>query len=101
MLEESRRMLATPFENSITRNHMTGSKQPVQISLPTTKIVGAVKHSIGIVNPFLTALFNQPSPTSNKKPERDTETGNTSPSGVLIVELMRPYLGGILITSLG
>ena len=43
LLEESRQMASIPLEKSINRNSMTGTKQPVQILLPTTEIGGAVK----------------------------------------------------------
>ena len=45
-------MKANLLENSITRNQMNAKKQPDQISLPTTEIVEAVKHLMGIMNPL-------------------------------------------------
>ena len=37
-------------------------KQPSQISFPTTEIGGAVKHSMGIANPFRDNTVNQTDP---------------------------------------
>ena len=56
-------MMATPLENSITRNQMTGTKKTVWILLPTTETGGAVKYSMGIANPFRTHTLNQTDPT--------------------------------------
>ena len=46
--------MATLIENSITKNRMTGTKQPAHILLSTNEIEGAVKYSMGIPNSFRT-----------------------------------------------
>ena len=46
--------MATQLGKSITGNWMTGTEQKSYISLPTTEIVGSVKNSIGVVDPFMT-----------------------------------------------
>ena len=56
-------MVDIPLENSITRNWMTGTKQLIQILLPTREIGGTVKNLMGIVNPFLADTENCTDPT--------------------------------------
>ena len=87
---------------------MMGTKQPVNISMTITEIGGAVKHSMGIVNPFRADKENWTDP--NIQPtiahfKQETVPGHSDRNHftlrILIVVLIFPYPGDTLITALG
>ena len=61
MLQE-KNLTTTPLGKIITRNLMTGTKNPAQVLLPT-KIGESVKFLVGNANPFRTNTNNQTEPT--------------------------------------
>ena len=61
-----KKLMDTPLGKIITRNRMTGKEQPSQISFPTTEIVGSIKYSMGIADPFRNDIENLTYPTIQK-----------------------------------
>ena len=63
MLQE-KNLTTTPLGKIITRNLMTGTKNPAQVLLPT-KIGESIKFLVGIANPFRTNTNNLWNPLLN------------------------------------
>ena len=53
----------TPLEKIISRNWMTSTEQPDQISLLTTEIGGSIQYFMGILNPYRNNTENRTDPT--------------------------------------